>query len=66
MSNKNYILADRQYTLQNFSEIKKNIFTFDIDNDILKIINDIAQKVGAPTYQKTPVFKKNRNKRKMK
>lgn len=59
------ILADRQYTLSDFSNLNKNLNKeLFINEETLKIINDIALKVGAPTYQKTPVFKKNRNKKK--
>jgi hypothetical protein len=63
-ANKEYILADRQYSIQQFIEIKNTLEEFHFDQNIINIINDIARKVGAPTYQKTPVFKKSRNRKK--
>lgn len=53
------ILADKQYTLSDFNIIKGNIIEFNIDDDIINVINNISKLVGAPTYQKTPIFKKN-------
>ena len=56
-------LADRQYTLEDFNKI---IYIGNIPPLSLSIINKIkqlAQKVGAPSYNKTPNFKKNRRNR---
>ena len=37
----------------------------ELSMDVIQVINDLAKKVGAPTYNKTPVFKKrNRQPRK--
>tara|TARA_B100001758_G_scaffold192853_1_gene170053 strand:+ start:3867 stop:4760 length:894 start_codon:yes stop_codon:yes gene_type:complete len=37
----------------------------ELSTDVIQVINDLAKKVGAPTYNKTPVFKKrNRQPRK--
>ena len=56
-------LADRQYTLEDFNRV---IYIGNIPPLPLAIINKIkhlAQKVGAPSYNKTPNFKKNRRNR---
>ena len=50
-------LADRQYTLNDFENIKLK-GEIEISNDIQKKINYLTSKVGAPTYSKTPNFKK--------
>jgi hypothetical protein len=52
------ILADHQYTLLDFENIKNENTINELDNAVIQIINEIAQRVGAPGYQKTPVFKK--------
>jgi hypothetical protein len=55
------ILADRQYTLNDFNKIKHESNIIELDKYTIKIINKLANKVGAPNYIKTPVFKKNRH-----
>ncbi len=55
------ILADRQYTLNDFNKIKNESNIIELDKYTIKIINKLANKVGAPNYIKTPVFKKNRH-----
>jgi hypothetical protein len=50
------ILADFQYTLQDFHTYSRKSDELTLNDDIIKIINGIAQRVGAPEYQKTPVF----------
>lgn len=60
------ILADRQYTLIDFNKIKQKYYNKEdnsLDNSTIDLINEISLKVGAPTYQKTPVFKQKRNKK---
>ena len=52
------ILADHQYTLLDFENIKNENTINELDSAVIQIINEIAQRVGAPGYQKTPVFKK--------
>jgi len=55
-------LADRQYTLGDFDTIYKSIINdTNIDERTIQIINLLAQRVGAPEYQRTPVFKKRHN-----
>jgi len=55
------ILADSQYTLNKFTEITNTGNIMELDSYTIKNINRIAKKVGAPSYIKTPIFKKNRN-----
>ena len=55
-------LADRQYTLSDFNRIKQK-GEMKISNDIQKKIDYLTSKVGAPTYSKTPNFKKGRRQR---
>jgi hypothetical protein len=50
------ILADYQYTLDDFHTYTRQMNELILDDDTIKIINGIAQRVGAPEYQKTPVF----------
>jgi hypothetical protein len=51
------ILADHQYDLRHFptaNQINVNKF---LAQNVIDIINNLASLVGAPSYQKTPVFK---------
>ena len=54
------ILADHQYTLNDFRKISVHLSKseVDIDDNTIKVINSLATLVGAPTYKKTPVFTK--------
>lgn len=56
------ILADHQYTLNDFAQISHGLNSeYNIlSNEVIKSINRLAALVGAPTYQRTPVFQ-NRN-----
>jgi hypothetical protein len=47
-----------RYTLQDFMDITFQGFQLKLPDDTLTIINEIASKVGSPTYIKTPVFLK--------
>tara|TARA_Y100000591_G_C21853056_1_gene712938 strand:+ start:4376 stop:5308 length:933 start_codon:yes stop_codon:yes gene_type:complete len=60
------ILADCQYTMDDFNKIKEQQIIQELDSYTIKVINKIANKVGAPSYIKTPVFKKTRHYRKEK
>lgn len=53
------ILADRQYTLSDYKEHEQLHNSNELHSDIIEKINRIAKRVGAPSYQKTPVFKRN-------
>ena len=52
-------LADRQYSLNDFERIGCSITSdANVTEDTIKIINALASHVGAPEYQRTPIFKK--------
>jgi hypothetical protein len=51
--------TSRQYTLQDFNDIISAGFSYDFkDSNVIELISSLANKVGAPTYIKTPVFPK--------
>ena len=53
------ILADHQYTLNDFKRLSvKVINNYQIDDNTIEMVNKLATLVGAPTYKKTPVFTK--------
>ena len=47
-----------QYSLDIFENIQKDGFDFTFDDSVIAMIQDIADKVGAPGYIKTPIFAK--------
>jgi hypothetical protein len=47
-----------KYTLNDFDEIQKTETISELNYSAIQIINSISKKVGAPTYRKTPVFRK--------
>lgn len=49
-----------RYSLQDIQDIKHNGFTYELPEYSLMLINKISKQVGAPSYIKTPIFKKNR------
>ena len=51
-------LKSKPYNLLDFLKIKEDGFNLNIPPNILDIINGIANKVGAPTYIRTPQFSK--------
>ena len=53
------ILADRQYTLNQFKQREAEENVSELNDEIISKINKLAKRVGAPSYQKTPVFKRN-------
>lgn len=53
------VLADRQYDLNTFYEVSKQNKFDELSDTIIQIINNLSNKVGAPTYKKTPIFKQN-------
>lgn len=52
------ILADRQYTLEFCNLLENNSIITELDQLVILKINRIASRVGAPSYQKTPIFKR--------
>lgn len=54
-----------QYDMQFITLLREQGEIPELSFDVIQVINDLAKKVGAPTYNKTPVFKKrNRQPRK--
>ena len=51
-------LQPRKYSLKEINEISFDGFVCHIPQETLFIINDLAAKVGSPTYVKTPIFNK--------
>ncbi len=60
------ILADHQFTLDDFNKINNRINPEDnyLSATVIQSINRLAALVGAPTYQRTPVFKNKNNDKK--
>lgn len=50
----------QRYTKTDFETIKQNGFTYDLPEYALMLINKISKQVGAPSYIKTPIFRKHR------
>jgi len=49
----------KQYTLDDFNNILIGGFSYDLkDSNVIQLISSLANKVGAPTYIKTPIFPK--------
>ena len=46
------------YSHQDFQNIIFDGFHFSLPEETIALINELSSKVGAPTYIKTPVFKK--------
>ena len=46
------------YTFELFQQISKRGFDYEVSVQVINIVNRIASKVGAPTYIKTPIFRK--------
>ena len=56
----------KQYTLQDFNRIIWGGFSSDLkDSGVIELISSLADKVGAPSYIKTPVFPKREKQEKM-
>ena len=47
-----------QYTKEDFNKILNDGFTYNLDAETMKIIQSIADQVGAPEYIRTPKFEK--------
>ena len=50
------MIDNHLYKLNEFQAISKKINDCLLPDEVIKMINDIALRVGAPEYQKTPVF----------
>jgi len=47
-----------KYSIENYNNIADNCDIEELSQTTIKIVNDLAKKVGAPNYSKTPIFKK--------
>ena len=47
-----------KYSLKDYGNIAENCQINELSITTIKIVNDLAKKVGAPNYSKTPIFKK--------
>lgn len=57
-------LCSNKYNLNDFQKIAE-IEIKELSDNIISVINELASKVGAPGYNKTPIFdKRNKNKKK--
>ena len=54
----NQVYENQVYTLEDYSNIIFSGFNYTLDPGVLAIIQDIADKVGAPEYIRTPQFQK--------
>ena len=54
------VLNNMQYTLSDVDKIKSLDNKYIISDEIIEMINSISEKVGAPSYVKTPIFHKKR------
>jgi len=52
------LLSTRQYTLSDFKNKENSGNIPELESLVIEKINKLATRVGAPTYQKTPVFKR--------
>ena len=52
-------MSSYKYSLNDFDTICSNFI--ELDQEIIDKINELAKKVGAPNYNRTPNFKKNKN-----
>lgn len=50
-----------KYSLEQIENIIFNGFDYQIPDDTLEIISNLAMQVGSPSYDKTPIFKKREN-----
>lgn len=60
INNKNDI--NNRYDLKFFYDIESHGNINEINENTIVLINNLAKRVGAPNYQKTPIFKKKHNK----
>lgn len=59
-------LLQQTYTLSFINNYLKSLHLPELNDETIKIINSISEEVGAPTYQKTPVFQNREKKKKSK
>lgn len=52
-------LVERRYPLHFYTHIEQSDEIKELSDEIIQKINKLSSRVGAPSYQKTPVFKRN-------
>ncbi len=53
-----------RYNIEDFNKIISNGFEYTLSDELISIISELADKVGAPSYIKTPIFEKKDKKKK--
>ena len=53
-----------RYNIEDFNKIISNGFEYTLSDELINIISELADKVGAPSYIKTPIFEKKDKKKK--
>ena len=61
-----HLSKENTYPLSYFNQMGKILELEDFEDEVLNKINELANMVGAPSYKKTPIFNKHRNKRRKK
>jgi len=54
-------ILPKKYSLKEINEISFNGFVCNISSDVIELISDLTNKVGSPSYIKTPIFNKRNN-----
>ena len=47
-----------RYNIEDFNKIISNGFEYTLSDELISIISELADKAGAPSYIKTPIFEK--------
>ena len=50
-----------RYSLEQFENIIFNGFDYQIPDETMETISNLAMQVGSPNYDRTPIFKKREN-----
>ena len=50
-----------RYSIEDFNDFENDGFLYQLPSDTMMLINKLSEMVGAPTYQKTPIFSRNNN-----
>ena len=50
-----------RYSIEDFNDFENDGFLYQLPTDTMMLINKLSEMVGAPTYQKTPIFSRNNN-----
>ncbi len=50
-----------KYSIEDFNDFETDGFIYILPKETMMLINKLSEMVGAPTYQKTPIFSRNNN-----